>query len=68
VCVACSQLEKLKLALLDIRQTQGLSEQDCEDETDQPETGGQDKTPSQLPRHMQKQLNNSVRLHQEIKR
>jgi len=28
VCVACSQLEKLKLALLDIRQTYVMKEQD----------------------------------------
>ena len=68
VCVACSQLEKLKLALLDIRRKQGLSNKDCEDEIDQQETGGQENTPSRLPHHMQEQLNNCVRLHQEIKR
>ena len=68
VCVACSQLEKLKLALLDIRQTHVVSEQHCKDEIDQEETGGQKKTPSQLFRHMQEQLNNCIRHHQEIKR
>jgi hypothetical protein len=68
VCVACSQLEKLRLALLDIRQTQCLSEQNCGDETDQQETGGKKNTPSELLRHMQEQLNNCIRHHQEIKR
>jgi signal transduction histidine kinase len=68
VCVACSQLEKLNLALLDIRQTHVTSEQHCGNETDQEETGGQKNTPSQLFRHLQEQLNNCVRHHQEIKR
>ena len=68
VCVACSQLEKLKLALLDIRQTHVISEQLFEDETDQQATGGQKNTPSQLFRHMQEQLNSCIRHHQEIKR
>jgi hypothetical protein len=68
VCVACSQLEKLKLALLDIRQTHVVSEQHCGDGTDQEETGGQKNTPSKPFRHMQEQLNNCIRHHQEIKR
>jgi len=68
VCVACSQLEKLKLALLDIRQTHVISEQHCGNETDQQETGGQKNTPSKVFRHMQEQLNNCIRHHQEIKR
>jgi len=67
VCVACSQLEKLRAALLDIRQTHGTSLQDCGGETDEREAAGQN-THSEQFRHMQEQLNNCVRHHQEIKR
>jgi hypothetical protein len=68
VCVACSLLEKLRLALLDIRQTPGLSEQECGDATDQQETRGQKNIPSEPFHHMQEQLNKCIRHHQEIKR
>jgi hypothetical protein len=37
VCVAGSQLEKLRAALLDIRQTYGTSLQDCRGKTDERE-------------------------------
>jgi len=68
VCVACTQLEKLRAALLDIRQTHGTSLQDCGGETDEREAAGQKNTQSEQSRHMQEQLNNCIRHHQEIKR
>jgi len=68
VCVAGSQLEKLRAALLDIRQTHGTSLQDCGGETDEREAAGQKNTHSEQFRHMQEQLNNCIRHHQQIKR
>ena len=68
VCVACSQLEKLRAALLDIRQTHGTSLQDCGGETDEREAAGQKNTHSEQFRHMQEQLNSCVRHHQQTKR
>jgi hypothetical protein len=68
VCVACSQLEKLTAALLDIRQTHVTAERDCGTQTDQQEAQGQARASEELFRHMQKQLNNCIRHHQEIKR
>jgi hypothetical protein len=67
VCVAGSQLEKLNAALLDIRQTHGTSLQDCGGEKDEREAAGEN-TPSEQFRHMQEQLNNCIRHHQEINR
>jgi hypothetical protein len=64
VCVACSQMEKLRAALLDIRQTHVTAERDCGTQ----EAQGQTRTSEELFRHMQKQLNNCIRHHQEIKR
>jgi hypothetical protein len=68
VCVACSQLEKLTAAILDIRQTHVTSEQDCGAETDQQEGQGQGqfRTCDELFGHMQKQLNDCIRHHQQI--
>jgi hypothetical protein len=68
VCVACSQLEKLTAALLDIRQTHVTAERDCGTQADQEEAQGQARASEELFRHMQKQLNNCIRHHQEIKR
>jgi hypothetical protein len=68
VRVACSQLEKLRAALLDIRQTHVTAERDCGTQTDQQETQGQARASEELFRHMQKHLNNCIRHHQEIKR
>ena len=68
VSVAGGQLEKFRAALLDIRQTQGTSLQDCAGEIDEQEAAGQKKTHYEQFRHMQEQLNNCVRHHQEIKR
>jgi hypothetical protein len=68
VCVACSQLEKLRAALLDIRQTHVTAERDSGTQIDQQEEQGQTRASEELFRHMQKQLNNCIRHHQEIKR
>jgi signal transduction histidine kinase len=67
-CVAGGQLEKLRAALLDIRQPHGISLQDCGGQTDEREAAGQKNTHSEQFRHMQEQLNNCIRHHQEIKR
>jgi hypothetical protein len=66
VCVACSQLEKIRAALLDIRQTHGTSLQDCGGETDEREAAGQKNAHSEQFRHIQEQLINCIRHHQEI--
>jgi hypothetical protein len=66
VCVACSQLETLRAAILDIRQTHVTSEQDCGAETDQLEGEGQVRACKKLFGHMQKQLNECIRHHQQI--
>jgi hypothetical protein len=68
VCVACSQLEKLTLALLSIKQTRLISEQDSGDETDQQAGEGHRLISEQLFRRMQKKLNECIRHHKEIKR
>jgi len=68
VCVAGGQLEKLRVGLLDIRQAYGTSLQDCGGETDEREVAAQKNIHSEQFRHMQKQLNNCIRHHQEIKR
>jgi hypothetical protein len=67
VCVAGSQLEKLRAALLDIRQTHGTSLHDCGGEIDEGEAAGQN-TNSEKFCHMQEQLNSCIRHHQEIMR
>jgi hypothetical protein len=68
VCVACSQLEKLRAALLHIRQTHVTAERDCGTQTDQQEAQGQARASEELFRQMQKQLNNCICHHQQIKR
>jgi hypothetical protein len=67
VCVAGGQLEKLNAALLDIKQTHVTSLQDCGGEKDEREAAGEN-IPSEQFRHMQEQLNNCIRHHQEINR
>ena len=66
VFVAGSQLEKLRAALLDIGQTYGTSLQYCGDETHEREAAGQKNIHSEQFCHMQDQLNNCIRHHQEI--
>jgi hypothetical protein len=63
-CIACSQLEKLRASLLDIRQTHGTAELDRRDETGQEE--GHVYASDEVIRHMQKQLNDCIRHHQDI--
>jgi hypothetical protein len=65
VCVACSQLEKLRANLLDIRQKHDTSEQDSVAETDR-EEGGQAQTSQEVFCRMQEQLNDCIRHHQLI--
>jgi hypothetical protein len=67
VCVACSQLEKLKLALLDIRQTHVISDQTFREEG-VPQKEGKSHTSEEIFRCMQNQINVCVCHHQEIKR
>jgi hypothetical protein len=66
VCVACSQLEKLRAAILAIRQTHVTSELDCGDETDQQDEEEQAHSSEELFHHMQRRLNDCIRHHQEI--
>jgi hypothetical protein len=68
VCIACSQLEKLRASLLDIRQTHVTAQQDCGTQADQQDAQGQDPASEERFRHMQTQLNNCIRHHQQIKR
>jgi hypothetical protein len=68
VCVACSQLEKLKLALLGIRQTHVVSEQNCGDDIQQSDVHEQQSISYESFRQMQEQLNNCIRHHQQIQR
>jgi hypothetical protein len=69
MCVACSQLEKLRASLLDIRQKHDTAEQNSGAEADQEEEEEEVVyTPQEVFRHMQKQLNDCVRHHQEILR
>jgi hypothetical protein len=65
VCVACSQLEKLRAALLDIRQTHVISEQHCEEHQ---YTDRQTQVYEEVLHRMRKQLNVCIRHHQDTKR
>ena len=68
VCVACSQLEKLKLDLLNIRQIDVISEQLCGNEIQQPDFHEQPRLSDEPFRHMLEQLNKCIRHHQKINR
>jgi hypothetical protein len=68
VCVAGSQLDKIRAALLDIRQKHSISLQVCTGEIDEREAAGQKNTDSEQFSHMQQQLKNCIRHHQEIMR
>jgi hypothetical protein len=61
ICIACSQLEKLRANLLDIRQRQDAIGLDSRDET-----GTEEK--QEVFYHMQQQLDDCVRHHQQILR
>jgi hypothetical protein len=62
VCIACSQLEKLRANFVDIKQRQNTSEQDSGAESDQKEE--ELHTSQDVFRHMQEQLNDCIRHHQ----
>jgi hypothetical protein len=66
VCIACSQLEKLRANLLDIRQKSHTSEQDSGTETDREEEETQAHAHQEMFRRMQRQLNDCIRHHQLI--
>ncbi|XP_021941235.1 odorant receptor 4-like [Zootermopsis nevadensis] len=69
ICIACSQLEKLRAKLLDIRQKDDVAEEDSGAETDQEEEEeeqGLVQTSQRVFLHMQKQLNDCIRHHQQI--
>jgi len=68
VCVACSQLEKLRPNLLDIRQTHVIPGQHCGDEIQQSDVHEQPRPSDESFRHMQEQLNNCIRQYQQINR
>jgi septum formation topological specificity factor MinE len=61
-------VEKLRAALLDIRQKHVMSEQDCGDERDQQAVERHMLISEQLFGRMQKELNECIRHHQDIKR
>jgi len=68
VCVACSQCEKLRAALLNIRQTDVITKREPGDEIGQQDSERQSHTVEQGFQHMRKQLNECIRHHQDIKR
>jgi hypothetical protein len=67
VCVACSQLEKLRTALLDIRKTYVLSDQAFRVDSDQ-QKEEESYSAEEIFRNMQKQMNGCICHHQEITR
>jgi hypothetical protein len=67
VCVACSQLEKLRANLLDIRQKPDTPAEDSGAETDREEET-QVQASQEVFCRMQEQLNDCIRLHNEILR
>ena len=68
VCVACSQLEKLRAALLDIRQTHVTLRQYNLDKCEQSGGEARVQNPQDMSGYVQEQLNNCIHQHQEIKR
>jgi hypothetical protein len=67
-CIACSQLEKLRASLLDIRQTRDTSKDWSADNETGQEEEGQVHASEEVFQHMQKQLGDCVRHHQQILR
>jgi hypothetical protein len=66
VCIACSQLEKVRANLLHIRQKLDASELDPSSETDREEKETQVQTSPEVFHHMQRQINDCIRLHQLV--
>jgi hypothetical protein len=65
MAITCSQLEKLRANLLDIRQEYDTPAQDSGAETDTEERR-EVQTSQEVFRRMQKQLNSCIRHHQQI--
>jgi hypothetical protein len=61
VTIACSQLEKLKAAILNIKQ-----KRDKDANSYQKKEQGQVKDPQEVFRHTQQHLNDCIRHHQQI--
>jgi len=68
VCVACSQLEKLGAALLNVRYTRVTADQPRGNDSDDQESELQTHNSKQLIRRMREQLEECIRHHQETKR
>ena len=68
VCVACSQLEKLGAALMNVRYTRVTSNQERGNDNDDPESELRTHNSKQLIRRMREQLGECIRHHQETKR
>ena len=66
VCIACSQLEKLRARLLAIKQKKGTPAQDSATDCDQTEGNGQTYICQDMFSHMQEQLKECVSLHRLI--
>ena len=66
VCIACSQLEKLRARLLAIKQKKGTPAQDSTTDCDQTEGNGQTYICQDMFSHMQEQLKECVSLHRLI--
>jgi hypothetical protein len=67
VSVTCSQLEKLRAALLDIRQTHIITDHDSGEENYRHSERHNDIS-EHVFHHMRKQLNACIRHHQNIQR
>ena len=66
VCIACSQLEKLRARLLAIKQKKGINEQDSAADYDQKEGNGQIYICQEMFSLMKEQLQECVSLHRLI--
>ena len=66
VCIACSQLEKLRARLLVIKQKKRTPEQDSAADCDQKEGNGQIYTCQEMFSLMQEQMKECVSLHRLI--
>jgi hypothetical protein len=68
VCVACSQLEKVRAAMLDIKRKHITLDQNYLENCELQGGEVQVQNPEEISGYMQKQLNICIRHHQEIKR
>jgi hypothetical protein len=68
VCVACSQLEKLRAALLDIRQSHVITDPYSGEDNYQRHREWQNDTSEEVFQNIRQQLNDCIRHHQNIQR